>query len=137
MNYTRVAVAAFAGTIADFAYGFLVYGNLLTSSFLAQPNIYRPAEMQMAYMPVGAGGILLAMVAATLLFASGSRRGAVAGLRFGLLLAMFAIGAAALVNFSAINMTADHAVKMVAAALGEWLVVGAVIGAAYGQGPKV
>jgi hypothetical protein len=137
MNYTRVAVAAFAGTVADFAYGFVVYGNLLTSSFLAQPGIYRTAEMQMAYMPIGAGGILLAMIAATLLFASGSRRGAVGGLRFGLLLAMFAIGAAVVVNYATLNITGDHAVKMIAAALGEWLVVGTVIGAAYGPGPRV
>ena len=137
MNYARVAIAAAAATITDFAYGFVVYGNLLTSSFLAQAGIYRTAEMQMAYMPIGAGGILLAMLAATLLFASGSRRGVIAGLTFGLLLAMFAIGAAVLVNYATINMTGDHAVKMIAAALGEWLAVGAVIGAAYGQGPRV
>ena len=137
MNYTRVAVAAFAGTIAAFAYGFLVYGNLLTSSFLAQTGIYRSAEMQMAYMPIGAGGVLLAMIAATLLFASGSRRGPVGGLRFGLLLAMFAIGAGAVVNYATLNITGDHAVKMIVAALGDWLVVGTVIGAAYGPGPKI
>ena len=38
MNYTRLALAAVAATIADFVYGFAVYGNLLTGSFLAQPG---------------------------------------------------------------------------------------------------
>lgn len=36
MNYTRLALAAIAATLADFVYGFVVYGNILTSSFLAQ-----------------------------------------------------------------------------------------------------
>ena len=54
MNYTSLALAAIAATIANFVYGFAVYGNLLTSSFLAQGAIYRSAEAQMANMPLGA-----------------------------------------------------------------------------------
>ena len=46
MNFTRLALAAVAGVVADFAYGFAVYGNLLTSSFLAQGAIYRSAKSQ-------------------------------------------------------------------------------------------
>jgi hypothetical protein len=122
MNYTRLALAAVAATIADFVYGFVVYGNLLTGSFLAQPGIYRSAEAQMANMPLGA---------AAMLFAVSSFRGLGGGMWFGLLLAVFAIGSGVVVNFATINMTEDHASRMMLAALGEWLVVGAVIGLIY------
>jgi hypothetical protein len=131
MNYTRLALATAAGTVADFMYGFVVYGNLLTSSFLAQPGIYRSAEAQMANMPLGAAGLVLAMAAAVMLFAASGFRGAGGGLQFGLLLAVFAIGSGVVVNYATINMTEDHATKMVAAALGEWLLVGTVIGLVY------
>jgi hypothetical protein len=138
MNATRIAVAAFAATIADFAYGFVVYGNLLTGSFLAQTGVYRTAVAQMAYMPFGAAGIFVAMIAAVLLFARGNYRpGAAGGVVFGFLLALFAIGAAVVVNYATLNISGDHAAKMIAAALGEWLLVGTVIGAVYGPGaPK-
>lgn len=132
MNYTRIALAAVAAIVADFMYGFIVFGNLLTSSFLAQTGIYRTAEAQVAKMPIGASGMFVAMIAATILFARSTfRRTAADGLMFGLLLAMFAIGVAVLVNYATINMQGDHAVRMVLAGLGEWLVVGAVIGAVY------
>ena len=133
MNFTRLALAAVAAVVADFAYGFAVYGNLLTSSFLAQGAIYRSAEAQMAYMPIGAAGIALAMVAAAMLLAVSSFRGIAGGLQFGLLLGVFAIGSGVVVNYATITMSEDHAARMVLAALGEWLLVGAVIGAVYRQ----
>lgn len=131
MNYARLALAAVAATIADFVYGFVVYGNLLTGSFLAQSGIYRSADAQMANMPLGAAGILLAITAAAMLFASSGFRGLGGGLGFGLLLAVFAIGSGVVVNFATIDMTEDHASRMMLASLGEWLVVGAVIGLIY------
>jgi hypothetical protein len=131
MNFTRLALAAVAGVIADFAYGFAVYGNLLTSSFLAQGAIYRGAEAQMEYMPIGAAGLVLAMAALVMVFAVSSFRGIGGGLQFGLLIAVFSIGTNVVVNYATLNMTEDHAARMVLAALGEWLVVGAAIGAVY------
>lgn len=131
MNYTRLALAAVAATIASFVYGFAVYGNLLTSSFLAQGAVYRGAEAQMAYMPLGAAAILLAITAATMMFAASAFRGLSGGLWFGLLLAVFAIGTNVVVDYATINLTEDHASRMMLAALGEWLVVGAVIGLIY------
>jgi hypothetical protein len=131
MNFMRLALAAVAAVVADFAYGFAVYGNLLTSSFLAQGAIYRGAEAQMEYMPIGAAGLVLAMVAASMVFAVSSFRGIAGGLQFGLLLAVFAIGTGVVVNYATIPMSEDHASRMVLAAFGEWLLVGAVIGAVY------
>jgi hypothetical protein len=131
MNFMRLALAVIAAVIADFAYGFAVFGNLLTSSFLAQGAIYRSAESQMAYMPIGAAGLVLAMAAAVMLFAVSSFRGIGGGLQFGLLLATFAIGTGVVVNYATLNMTEDHAARMVLATFGEWLLVGTVIGAVY------
>ena len=51
--------------------------------------------------------------------------------QFGLLIAVFSIGTNVVVNYATLNMTEDHAARMVLAALGEWLVVGAVIGLVY------
>jgi len=131
MNFTRLALAALAAVVTDFAYGFAVYGNLLTSSFLAQGATYRSAEAQMEFMPIGAAGVALAMVAAAMLLAVSTFRGIAGGLQFGLLLAVFAIGSGVVVNYATITMSEDHAARMVLAALGEWLLVGAVIGAVY------
>lgn len=128
MRFIRIVLAAVAATIVDFLYGFLVYGNLLTSSFAAQSGIYRSAEAQMANMPIGAFGLLLAMLAVSALYAKWCRHGVVTeGVSFGLLIGLFAIGSCVLVNYATINMTVRHAALMVAAALGEWLVVGVVV----------
>ena len=109
MNYTRLALAAVAATLVDFAYGFVVYGNLLTASFLAQGAIYRGPDAQMAYMPIGAAGLFLAMVAAAMLFAVSSFRGVAGGLQFGFLLSVFSIGTGVVVNYATLNMSEDHA----------------------------
>jgi hypothetical protein len=131
MNFMRLALAVVAAVIADFAYGFAVYGNVLTSSFLAQGAIYRSAEAQMEYMPIGAAGVVLAMIAAAMLFAVSSFRGIAGGMQFGLLLAVFAIGSGVVINYATLTMTEDHASRMVLAAFVEWVLVGAVIGAVY------
>jgi hypothetical protein len=131
MNYTRLALAALAATVADFVYGFVVFGNLMTSSFLSQGGLYRAAADQMAYMPIGAAALLLAITAATMLFAASAFRGLGGGLWFGLLLGIFAIGTNVVVDYATMAMTEDHAARMLLATLGEWLVVGAVIGAVY------
>ncbi len=135
MNFPRLAFAVVAAVITDFAYGFAVFGNLLSNSFLAQGAIYRSAEAQMEYMPIGAAGIVLAMIAATMIFAVSTFRGLVGGLQYGMLLAVFAIGTSVVVNYATINMTEDHAARMLLAYLGEWILVGAVIGSVYRPKP--
>ncbi len=133
MNYTRIALAAVAATIVDFVYGFLVYGTLLTPSFAAHPDVYRQGEAQLAYMPIGAAGIFLAMLAASAIYSKGYEGGSGVqeGARFGVLLALFVIGGFVLVNHATINLAPGHSARMAAAALGEWIVVGAAIGAVY------
>jgi hypothetical protein len=133
MDYTRIVLAAVAATIADFVYGFVVYGTLLTTSFAAHPEVYRQGDAQMAYMPVGAAGIFLAMLAASMIYSKGDEGGSGVreGARFGVLLALFVIGGFALVNHATVNLAPGHSARMAAAALGEWILVGATIGLVY------
>jgi hypothetical protein len=133
MSAIRVVIAAIAATIADFLYGYVVYGLLLTTSFAAQAGVYRSAEAQMANMPLGAFGVLLAMLAAAALFARGRARGLPAGVTFGALLAMFVLGACVIVNYATSNISATHAALLAAAAIVEWVVVGVVISLTYGS----
>ncbi len=133
MNYTRIVLAAVVATITDLIYGFIVYGMLLTGSFARYPNVYRPTDLQMAYMPALAVGILLAMLAASMIYAKGYEGGSGVqeGARFGVLMALFAIGYATLVNYATINLGRRHTLYMAAAALAEWLLAGVVIGLVY------
>jgi hypothetical protein len=42
MNYSRVAVAAVAASVADMVYGYVVYGQILGGEFALYPAVYRP-----------------------------------------------------------------------------------------------
>ncbi len=133
MNYTRIVLAAVVATVVDLAYGFVVYGMLLTSSFANFPGVYRPMDTQLAYMPALGGGVLIAMLAAAAIYAKGYEggRGAVEGARFGFLMAFVAIGYSVLVNYATMNLGRRHTLAMVAAALAEWILAGVVIGLLY------
>src|SRR2546428_14007039 len=97
MNYGRLAAAAVVGAVVDMAYGFLVYGVLLRGQFGQYPGVYRPAE-DMSYMPFLFLGILIAMVAATYMYAQGYEggRGVQGGLRSGAAVRLLVLGDAAM-----------------------------------------
>src|SRR5450756_96881 len=139
MNYTRIVAAAVAATVADLAYGFVVYGTLLKSSFSLYPGVYRPADLQVAYMPYLALGILLAMIAASIIYAKGYEGGSGVreGARSGVLIAVLAIGYATLINYATITLGRRHTALMALGALGEWILAGVVIGLVYKPGPVV
>jgi hypothetical protein len=94
MNTTRLALAALAATVVDGIYGFVVYGNLMAGQFGAFPAVFRSAETGTAYLPVMFCGILVGMFAVTYVYAKGYEggSGALEGLRFGLLIAIFNAG---------------------------------------------
>jgi hypothetical protein len=133
MNYGRLVIAAVAGTVVDAAYGFVVYGMLLQSSFALYPGVYRPAAMGMDFMPYLMGGIFLAMLAATFIYAKGYEGGSgvTEGARFGAAIGVFAVGFSALVNYATVNIGRRHTAMMGAAALGEWILDGIVLGLVY------
>jgi hypothetical protein len=133
MNYARVALAAVAATVFDAIYGFLVYGMLLAPEFARYPGVYRSNEAGMAFLPVMFGGLFVAIVAASIIYAKGYEggSGAAEGMRFGVLLAVFVVLAFAAVNYATLNIGRRMALMTAAAAFVEWLVIGTIIGLVY------
>jgi hypothetical protein len=133
MNYARLVLAAVAATIVDSVYGFIVYGTLLRTQFVAFSGVYRPDTEAVAYMPALFGGILVAALAASYIYAKGYEGGSgvAEGARFGAAIGLFAVGYATLVNFATINLTAPFTAVMAIAALVEWTINGIVIGLVY------
>jgi hypothetical protein len=131
--HARLALAAIAATIADSVYGFVVYGNALNSQFAAFPAVFRSAETGAAYLPGMFVGILIAMFAVAYVYAKGYEggNGLQEGLRFGLLFAIINACYFVGVNYAILNIGPGVAVGMALAGLGEWLLIGGVIGAVY------
>lgn len=138
MNYGRLVAAAAAGTLVDACYGFLVYGMLLTSEFARTPLVYRSMDTQMAYMPFLFGGVFLAMLAATFIYAKGYEGGAglAEGARCGAALGVFAAGYAAIVGYSITNIGRKMAGELAVANFVEWVIAGIIIGLVYKPAPK-
>ena len=133
MNYARLALAAFAATVFDACYGFLVYGMALAPEFARYPGVYRSNEAGQAFLPLMFGGLFIAIAAAAIIYAKGYEggSGAAEGLRFGALLGVFVVFAFAGVNYGVLNIGRKLAVEAAAAGFVEWLGVGAVIGLVY------
>ncbi len=55
MNYSRLALAALGGTVASFAFGFLVLWLVpaLINEGHKYPAVFRPKEKMMTVMPIG------------------------------------------------------------------------------------
>jgi hypothetical protein len=138
MNYSRLALAAVAATIADGIYGFVVYGNLLTSEFAQYPGVFRPLEAMNAKMPFLFAGLLVMMFVAAFIYAKGYEGGSgfPEGVRFGALLGVFIAGIA-LGNYAILNIGSRLAVALAIAGLVEWTIVGIVIGLVYRPAPSV
>jgi hypothetical protein len=133
MNFTRLAAAAVAATVWDAIYGFAVYGTLLAPEFAKYPNVYRPNDAGMAYLPLMFGGILVAMIVAAAIYAKGYEGGSGVGegARFGFLLSVFVVCAFTGVNYATLNINKKITVMLAAAGFIEWLVAGIVIGLVY------
>ena|SRR5260221_704184 len=117
MNFGRVVAAALAATVWDAIYGFLVYGMLLVPEFARYPAVYRSNEAGAAFLPLMFAGILVAMMAASAIYAKGYEGGsAVAeGARFGLLIAVFVVCIFTGVNYATLNMGRRMAAVLAAA----------------------
>jgi len=133
MNYGRLVLAAVAATVVDMVYGFVVYANLLKSEFERYPEIYRSGDMQMAFTLYMVCGLLLATLVASYIYAKGYEGGSGVqeGMRFGVLIGMFAGAAYSLVNYSVMNLGRKITGEMAIAGLVEWTIIGIVIGVVY------
>jgi hypothetical protein len=135
MNYSSLALAALGGTVASFAFGFLLFWlapGLIKESH-KYPAVFRPTEEMKKVMPIALVATFMAILAAAIIFAmihhSGS--GAMEGARFGVLIGIFVVFAFVLHNYVNLNIGLKLALGQAVAYFVQWTIIGIVIGLIY------
>jgi hypothetical protein len=135
MNYSRLVLATLGGTVASFAFGFLVLWLVpaLFDEAHKYPAVFRPQEEMMTLMPIGIVASFMAILVAAIVFAMMHRlgSGAAAGARFGVLIGMFVVFGFVLHNYVNLNIGLKLALGQAAAYLVQWTLVGIVFGLIY------
>ena len=134
MNYLRLGLAALGGTVASFAFGFLVISLVpaLINEGHKYPAVFRPKEEMMAVMPFGFFASFIAVVVVTIIFALSYQGGSgiTEGARLGVLIGVFAV-CNVLHNYMNFNIGLKLALGQAAAYFVQWTIVGIVIGLIY------
>ena len=134
MNYSRLGLAALGGTVASFAFGFLVLWLVpaLFEEARKYPAVFRAKEEMMTVMPFGIAATFVAVLVAAIIFAMIHHGGAgpMAGVRLGVLIGIFAV-CNVLHNYVNLNIGLKLALGQAAAYFFQWTVVGIVIGLIY------
>lgn len=134
MNYPRIALAGLGATVAYFALGFLLLAILPLDNEVRQfPAVYRTPESMNSVAPVGIIALLVAMMALAALYAYAFRDGSPAarGVRFGLLIGLFAAGSFVLHNYVSLNIGLRLALLQAAANFVQWVGASVVIALIY------
>jgi len=135
MNTTRILLAALGAFVAYFVLGGLFFGLLpsMRNEFAKYPAIYRSPESMKSVMLAGMAAMLVAMLALAVLYAmlchGGS--GMAEGVRFGVLIGVFAVCSFVIHNHVNLNIGLALTVKQAIAYFVEWVFVGVVIGLIY------
>ena len=135
MNYSSLALAALGGTVASFAFGFLVFWLLpgLIKEGHKYPAVFRPKEEMMKVMPMGFVATFISILVVAIIFAmihqGGS--GTTEGARFGVLIGIFVVCAFVLHNYVNLNIGLKLALMQAAAYFVQWTIIGIVIGLIY------
>lgn len=135
MNYSRVGLAALGGTVAHFAFGFLVLWLApgLFNEARKYEAVFRPREEMMAVMPIALVATFVAILVAAVIFAMIHQRGSgpMQGARFGVLIGIFAVCAFVLHNYVNLNIGLKLALGQAVAYFFQWIVIGTVVGLIY------
>jgi hypothetical protein len=135
MSYSRIALAGLGATVAYFVAGGLLFALLprLRDEFRKYPAVYRTEDGIKAAMPVGMVAMFLSILMLAVIYAMTYRNGGgvVEGVRFGVLVGIFSVGAFVLHNYVNLNIGAKITTQQSLAYLFEWTVVGTVIGLIY------
>jgi hypothetical protein len=134
MNYTSLGLAALGGTVASFAFGFLVFWLVpaLINEGHKYPAVFRPLEEMNTVMPIGLAATFISILVVALIFAmihqggSGTTKGA----RLGVLIGIFAV-CAVLHNYVNLNIGLKLALGQAVAYFAQWTIIGIVIGLIY------
>jgi hypothetical protein len=134
MNYSRIALAGLAATVVYFALGFLLLALLpMADEVRKYAAVYRPEESMKRVAPVGMVALLLAMMALAALYALALHDGSALaqGLRFGVLVGVFATGSFLLHNYVSLNIGLRLALLQAIAYFVQWVGSGVVIALLY------
>ena len=134
MSYPRIALAGLGATVAYFAIGFLLFAVLSLADEVRQyAAVYRPPDSMKRSAPVGMASLLLAMMALAALYALAFHDGSsvAQGLRFGLLVGVFAAGSFMLHNYVSLNIGLKLALLQSLASFVQWVGSGVVIALIY------
>ena len=134
MNYSSLGLAALGGTVASFAFGFLVFWLVpaLINEAHKYPAVFRPREEMKTVMPIGLVATFIAILVVAIIFAmihqggSGTTKGA----RLGILIGIFAV-CAVLHNYVNLNIGLKLALGQAVAYFVQWTIIGIVIGLIY------
>jgi len=135
MNYSRLGLAALGGTVAHFAFGFLVFWLVpaLINEGRKYPALFRPKEEMMNVMPIGIVATFIAILVVAIIFAmihqGGS--GTTEGARFGVLIGIFVVCAFVLHNYVNLNIGLKLTLMQAVAYFVQWTIIGIVIGLIY------
>ncbi|HWZ98130.1 MAG TPA: hypothetical protein VN025_10255 [Candidatus Dormibacteraeota bacterium] len=133
MNYPRILSAAIAALIVFFAWGFLTEGWLIRKDFAPSAALYRTSDLQMKYMPFGLASVLVALVAAVVLYAGwcGGMSSAIQGLKFGVLVGLFTACVHPISNLVTMNMDLKLGIEITVSNFIGWVLAGVAIGIVY------
>ena len=135
MNYSRLGLAALGGTVASFAFGFLVFWLVpaLINEGHKYPAVFRPREEMKTVMPIGIVATFIAILVVAIIFAmihqGGS--GTTEGARFGVLIGIFVVCASVLHNYVNLNIGLKLALGQAVAYFVQWTIIAIVIGLIY------
>lgn len=132
MNYTRLVLAALGGTVASFAFGFLVMAvaPALFEEAHKFPDVFRPKDEMMKVMPLALVATLISTLVVAIIFAMMHRSGLAAGTRLGVLVGIFAV-CNVMHNYVNLNIGSKLAMGQAAAYFVQWAIVCIVIGLIY------
>ena len=134
MNYSRLGLAALAGLVASFAFGFLVLWLVpaLMEEGHKYPAVFRAKEEMMNVMPIGIVASFIAILVVAIIFAMIHQGGSgpTQGARFGVLIGIFAV-CNVLHNYVNLNIGLKLALGQAVAYFLQWTIVCIVIGLIY------
>ena len=135
MNYSRLGLAALGGTVASFAFGFLVLWLVpaLINEGHKYPAVFRPKEEMMTVMPIGLVATFISILVVAIIFAMIHQGGSglTEGARFGVLIGIFVVCAFVLHNYVNLNIGLKLAVGQAVTYFLQWTIICIVIGLIY------
>ena len=138
MNWTRILLASLGGFVIYFVFGGILSAPpSMRSEFLKYPQVYRPLANMKAVMPAGMLAIFASIVVLAVIYAwiNPAGSGMIAGLRFGALIGVFAIGAFVFHNYVNLNIGLRLTLIQAVVYFIEWVAVGVTIGLIYKPRP--